>query len=107
MEWRQVEFGKICSIMESKESDFMNKLKQNNGIVLLKVMIFTICGISIINYFVTLPVMLHYILDCICYFGILALYLFKIRKIEYKIEYGIILFTVINIILKLVLILKL
>ncbi len=73
--------------------------KYNIGIFTLAFLLLFQYSLKFLDYFLSLPTTLVVCLQSLCYIVTLVLYLFKIRKIEYKIEYGIILLCIINLIL--------
>jgi len=72
--------------------------KNDRGFCILECLMLFHCAVSILDYFISLPDVLEQCLSSIYYIGILVLYLFKIRKIEYKIEYGLVLLSIINLV---------
>ena len=70
--------------------------KNNMGIFILAFLLMSQYSLTFLNYFLSLPTTLLVCLNSFCYIATLAMYLFKIRKIEHKIEYGIILLCIVN-----------
>lgn len=70
--------------------------KNNIGILILAFLLMSQYSLTFLNCFLSLPTILVAILQSLCCIVTLAIYLLGIRKIEYKIEYGIILLCIIN-----------